>query len=82
MVTIYNIKKADIKGDGKFLVELMGLSTDEKPTSINGGTIENGSIFIEMDTQDIYMYDLENTSWVNPNAEEQSEEQNEEQGEE
>lgn len=82
MVSIYNIKKSDIKGDGKFLAELRGLSTDEKPTTINGGKILNGSSFIEMDTQDIYFYDEENSEWVNPNVEEQNEEQNEEQGEE
>ena len=74
MISIYNIKKSDIQGDGKFLVELVGLSGDEKPTTINSGKILNGSIFIEMDTQDIYFYDEENSEWVNPNVEEQSEE--------
>ena len=76
MVTIYNIKKSDIKDEGKFLVDLMGLSGDEKPSSINGGDIINGSSFIEMDTQEIYFYDEENSEWVNPNVEEQNEEEN------
>lgn len=75
MVTIYKVRKADIKDEGKFLVDLMGLSTDEKPSSINGGDIINGSSFIEMDTQEIYFYDEENSSWVNPNVEEQSNEE-------
>lgn len=63
MVTIYKIERADIKGAGKFLVEFRGLEDDDKPTSIDGGTIENGSTFIEIDTGDVYMYDLENTTW-------------------
>lgn len=73
MVTIYKVRKADIKDEGKFLVDLMGLSGDEKPSTINGGEIINGSSFIEMDTQEIYFYDEENSSWVNPNVEEQGE---------
>lgn len=76
MVTIYKVRKADIKDEGKFLVDLMGLSGDEKPSTINGGEIINGSSFIEMDTQEIYFYDEENSEWVNPNVEEQNEEEN------
>ena len=41
--------------------------------NIDGGEIINGSSFIEMDTQEIYFYDEENSSWVNPNVEEQGE---------
>ena len=65
MVTIYDVKKSDINGDGKFLVELRGLSTDDKPSTINGGSIINGSSFIEIDTGDVYLYDLENEEWDN-----------------
>lgn len=64
MVTIYKIERADIKGAGKFLVEFRGLEGDDKPTSISGATIENGSSFLEMDTGKVYYYDLENTTWV------------------
>ena len=64
MVTIYKTERADIKGAGKFLVEFRGLEGDDKPTSISGATIENGSSFLEMDTGKIYYYDLENTTWV------------------
>ena len=63
MVTIYKLEKSDNLGTGKFLVKLRGLSLDDKPTTINGGTVENGSTFIEIDTGDEYMYDLENTTW-------------------
>lgn len=64
MVTIYKIERADIKGTGKFLVEFRGLEGDDKPTSIGGATIENGSSYLEMDTGKVYYYDLENTTWV------------------
>lgn len=43
--------------------ELAGLSTDTKPTEINGQTIGNGSIYIEVDTGVVYLYDLENKTW-------------------
>lgn len=43
--------------------ELRGLSTDEKPTTINDSLIANGSVFIEIDTQKIYFFDEENQEW-------------------
>ncbi len=39
--------------------EFRGLSTDVKPTERVG----NGSIFIEMDTGKVYMFDKQNTEW-------------------
>lgn len=74
MVTIYNVKKSDMRnhpnGEVYYLLELRGLSTDEKPTTIENGTIENGSVFIEIDTGDVYLYDLDNEEWININGEE------------
>ena len=68
MVTIYNIKKSEMinhpNGEVFYLLELRGLSTDEKPTEIENGTIENGSVFIEIDTQNVYIYDGENEVWL------------------
>ena len=61
MITIYSQK--DLDNDGKMEVELRGLSTDEKPTTIKRATIDNGSTFIEIDTGKIYMYDLEHQQW-------------------
>lgn len=60
MITIYR-KEGAIKD--KQEVELRGLSTDEKPTELNNENISNGTIFVEMDTGKIYMYDLENREW-------------------
>ncbi len=67
MVTIYNIKKSEMinhpNGEVFYLLELRGLSTDEKPVEIENGTIENGSTFIEIDTGDVYIFDAENKEW-------------------
>lgn len=67
MVTIYNIKKSEMinhpNGEVFYLLELRGLSSDEKPVEIENGTIENGSVFIEIDTGDVYIFDAENKEW-------------------
>ena len=55
MITI--IKTDENVKDGNIL-EITGLSTDDKPTDVS-----NGSKFIEMDTGKIYMYDAENEQW-------------------
>lgn len=72
MITIYNTKKSEMIGEPNgevyYLTELRGLSTDEKPTVIKNGNIENGSIFIEIDTQDIYFFDADSKEWVKPSA--------------
>ena len=43
--------------------ELRGLSTDTKPTEINGQAIGNGSVFIEIDTGNIFFYDVISQTW-------------------
>lgn len=62
MITISKIELSKVKED-KIICELRGLSTDEKPTYFDKKTIDNGSIYIEIDTGKIYMYDLENKQW-------------------
>lgn len=66
MVSIYSIRKNNLNNETLLQVELRGLSTDDKPKSFNDGLVENGSVFIEMDTQDVYMYDGENEEWIIP----------------
>lgn len=56
MITMYRKEGASFD---KQEVEYRGLSTDEKPTE----NVINGTIFIEIDTGKIYMYDLENEEW-------------------
>lgn len=46
------------------LSEIVGLSTDVKPTDkVEGVPIQNGSIFIEMDTNKKYCFDIESRQW-------------------
>ena len=65
MVTLY--KKNNIKntteGQTTFC-ELRGLSTDTKPTEINGYTIGNGSVFIEIDTQEVFIFNETTQEWA------------------
>lgn len=61
MITIYSQKDGD--NNKKMEVELRGLSTDTKPKVIKGATVENGSIYIEIDTGKIFMYDLDSETW-------------------
>ena len=64
MVTIYSIEnKRTVGGDELITVELRGLSTDTKPTEIDDKKVDNGSIFLEIDTGKIVFYDLENETW-------------------
>lgn len=65
MVTLYNIEHIKYNENQSFVRgELRGLSTDEKPKKINGAKIDNGSVFIEIDTQKIYFFDAENQEWI------------------
>lgn len=46
--------------DNSVVNEYRGLSTDTKPTT----DVPNGSIFIEIDTGNIYFYDSANNTWI------------------
>ena len=51
MISLYKIGKTNLLESKNFIsVELRGLSTDSKPTEILDRKIENGSVFIEIDT--------------------------------
>lgn len=64
MISLYKIENTKINPDADYIsVELRGLSTDEKPNEWNGKKIDNGSAFIEIDTKDIYFYDIESEEW-------------------
>lgn len=54
MITSYNEREYEFKG----------LSTDIKPVSQGDIIISNGSIFIEMDTSKVYMYNGADNIWV------------------
>lgn len=64
MVSIIKTDTIKNEDNKKILTgELRGLSTDTKPTTIDGNEIGNGSIFIEIDTQKIFFYDYESKTW-------------------
>lgn len=67
MITIVKNENSKIEGKNRYiLVELRGLSTDEKPIMYDeeiDSYIDNGSIFIEIDTGKIFFYDLEHKQW-------------------
>lgn len=64
MVSVYKSEKSkSVENEDYVTMELRGLSTDEKPTTINEQALGNGSTFIEIDTGKFYMYDLENEEW-------------------
>ena len=45
--------------DGTCVTEIFGLSDDEKPTNVS-----NSSIFYEMDTGTLYLFDEQNKVWL------------------
>ena len=64
MISLYKIENTNLTPEGNYISgELRGLSTDEKPTEIGERKLANGSIFIEIDTGKMFMYDLENEEW-------------------
>lgn len=64
MISLFKTEKLLNKNDGDYIsCELRGLSTDEKPTEVDGKIINNGSMFIEIDTGKLYLYDLESQEW-------------------
>lgn len=65
MITLVKSEKNTMVGDYvKILAEFRGLSTDVKPIMFGEQKVENGSIFIEIDTGKVYFYDLENEQWM------------------
>lgn len=64
MISIYKIENTKLKPDDDYIsAELRGLSTDTKPTEIGGKKIDNGSVFIEIDTGTVYFFDLDSKTW-------------------
>lgn len=64
MISLYKIENTEIRPDADYVsVEFRGLSTDNMPIEYNGKKIANGSIYVAIDTGDVYIYDLENEEW-------------------
>ena len=65
MVTLYKNDNVRKTTDGQTTYcELRGLSTDTKPTEINGMKVGNGSVFIEIDTQEVFIFNETTKEWV------------------
>lgn len=63
MVTIAKVEKASFNPEEPQIVELRGLAADTKPTEFDGVKIGNGSVFIEIDTGSMFLYDEEHEEW-------------------
>lgn len=64
MVTVNKKERERIVGENIYqLIEFSGNSEDTKPTEDGTRKVDNGSIFIEVDTGKIFLYDLENEQW-------------------
>ena len=64
MVSLYKIENTNITNDGKYIsCELRGLSTDTKPSTIGENEIGNGSVFIEIDTGSVFIYNQDSKEW-------------------
>ena len=57
MITVYVKQDVSTRGNEREK-EYRGLSTDEKPT-----TVENGTTFVEIDTGKIYFYNKDDEQW-------------------
>jgi len=69
MISIYSTKKKSVKENGVYMTtEFRGLSTDTKPITYtdenaNEFIVDNGSVFIELDTGSVFGYDLDSQDW-------------------
>ena len=53
-----------VKYYGGGRVEIHGLSTDAKPADVAGIPVANASVFYEMDTKKVSMFDEEHQDWL------------------
>lgn len=61
MVTLNRVGGTDIERSAEFY----GKSTDIKPTvDANGQPLVNGSVFVEIDTSEVYFYDEATQTWL------------------
>ena len=63
MITIYKKTNVYNAENDKKEIELRGLSTDTKPLTVEGKDVPNGSVFIEINTGKIFLFDLDNKTW-------------------
>lgn len=60
-----SVLSSEYSYESRYHFEFIGKSTDTKPIgNYNYRIIENGSIFVEMDTGTIYFFDEELQTWM------------------
>ena len=59
MITIHEREEGQ-----KTYVELRGPSTETKPTTIEDKGVRNGSVFIETDTKEVFLFDEDSQEWM------------------
>lgn len=64
MISIYQKNNSITrKGIETKEMEFRGLSTDTKPTELDGESVTNGSVFIEIDTGSVFVFDENGQEW-------------------
>ena len=64
MVSIYKMENRRVDEGKEYITgELRGLSTDTKPTKIGEKYIDNGTMFIEIDTGKLFLFDMDSDTW-------------------
>lgn len=60
-----NINTIGGQTNSRDILEIYGLSTDDKPiVEFQGCKIGNSSVYITMDTHEVFFYDQENHRWL------------------
>lgn len=63
MITI--CKTTSSMSDGAPIMELRGKSTDTKPIdTLCGYKVGNGSTFFEIDTGEVFVFDVDGKAWI------------------
>ena len=64
MVSIYKMESRRVDEGKEYITgELRGLSTDTKPTKIGEKYIDNGTMFIEINTGKLFLFDMDSNTW-------------------
>ena len=63
MVTVYKNRNVEALSGERLQLEFRGLSTDTKPLTFENKDVQNGAVFIEIDTGKIFLFDLSSKEW-------------------
>lgn len=64
MISIYQNRNMSTTGEGEEKeIQIRGLSTDTKPTTLGDNDMPNGAIFLEINTGKIFFFDGDSKTW-------------------